>query len=66
MGLRLHNAWFQQDFQLGKTSKMTGEIGHDIIEATCTMERIGSINASVITAIPLRVAVAHVWGSASQ
>lgn len=47
-----NTTWFQLDFQMSKTSKLTGVVGFDIIEASFTLERVGSINQTVITPIP--------------
>ncbi len=48
-----NSAWAAQlDFQLSLSSKLTGEIGYDIIEASFTLERVGSLNNTVVTAIP--------------
>lgn len=47
-----HTTWFQLDFQMSKTSKLTGVVGYDIIEASFTLERVGSLNQTVITPIP--------------
>jgi len=54
------NAWAQMDFQLGKTSKLVGEVGHDIIEAGYSVERVGALNATVITHIPFGRPVAQI------
>lgn len=47
-----NSAWVQLDFSLGRTAKLTGTIGNDIIEASYTLERTGSINNSVVWPIP--------------
>jgi hypothetical protein len=47
-----NSAWVQLDFQLGKTSKIAGTVGYDIIEASYTLERVGCINNTVITPTP--------------
>ncbi len=46
------SAWSQLDFQLGKTTKMTGAVGFDIREASYTLERTGCLNHTVVTHIP--------------
>jgi len=65
-----NSAWVQLDFHLGKSSKIAGEVGYDIIEASFTLERVGSINNTVITPIPygrpaVQVGTGYLPGSVS-
>ena len=44
--------WVKLDFSLGTTVALTGVTGYDLIEASFTMERTGSLNMAVITPVP--------------
>lgn len=58
--LATNSGWVQLDFQASNTTKMIGEPGYDIIEASLTCERVGSINNTVITPAPFNRPVAQV------
>lgn len=47
-----NSAWVQLDFSMSKASKIAGAVGYDIIKASYTLERVGSINHTVITPAP--------------
>lgn len=51
--------WVKLEFSLGSTTRLAGVTGYDLLEASFTMERSGSINASVITPIPFGRPVAQ-------
>ena len=51
--------WIKLEFSLGKTSGLTGVTGYDLLEASFSMERTGSINTAVITPIPFGRPVAQ-------
>jgi hypothetical protein len=51
--------WIKLDFNASKTSRLTGVTGYDLLEATMTMNRDGSINQAIITPIPFGRPVAQ-------
>jgi hypothetical protein len=51
--------WIKLDFSMGSTTALTGVTGYDLMEATFSMERTGSINAAIITPIPFARPVAQ-------
>jgi len=51
--------WVKLEFSLGTTVALTGVTGYDLIEASFTMERTGSLNMAVITPIPFGRPVAQ-------
>ena len=52
--------WIKLDFAMSSTTRLTGVTGYDLLEATFSMERTGSINAAIITPIPFGRPVAQV------
>lgn len=46
------NQWVKLDFSCTATRSIVGATGYDLLEASYTMERVGSINTTVVTPIP--------------
>jgi hypothetical protein len=54
------SAWVQLDFSAECISNITGSVGYDLIEASFTLERVGSLNQNIITHIPFDRPVAQI------
>lgn len=52
--------WVKLEFSLGCTTRITGTTGYDLLEASFSMERTGSLSGVVITPIPFGRPVAQV------
>lgn len=53
-------AWVQLDFSAEKVSKVEGTPAHDIVEATMSMQRVGSIDKPILHQIPFARPIAQV------
>lgn len=51
--------WIKLDFSASATRRLTGITGYDLLEASMTMNRDGSLNATIVTPIPFGRPVAQ-------
>lgn len=51
--------WIKLDFSASSVTRLTGVTGYDLLEATMTISRDGSINQAIITPIPFERPVAQ-------